>query len=110
MPSKDNLPARVADDSSHDSERGAGPLEHRPLLDVHLEVAAGKRPALDEGPTTRAPTLLVPEHDHAERSPAGPCARDRLEPADDAERPVELPAGRDTVEVRAGPDLGQLRL
>ena len=68
---KDNLTARVADDPGHDAERGAGPLEHRPLLDVHLDEAAGKRPALDEGPTTHAPTLLVPEHDHPECSLAG---------------------------------------
>ena len=32
----------------------AGPLEHRPLLDVHLDVAAGKRPALDEMPGCRS--------------------------------------------------------
>ena len=106
---ENNLAARVADDAGHDSECAAGSLENRPLLDVHLDVAAGKRRPLDECPAAEAPTLLVPEHDHPERSLAGAGARECLEPGDDAERPVELPPGGDAVQVRARPDLRQLR-
>ena len=106
---ENDLTARVADDAGHYSQRRARLLENRALLDVDLEVAAGKRPALDECPAADAPPLLVPEHNHSERSLAGADARDRFEPDDDAERAVEHPAGGDTVQVRARPDLRQVR-
>ena len=107
-PLEDELALRVAHDPGHDAERRAEPGEHRSLLDVQLDVAAGQRTSGDERAAPVAAALLVAEDDDAERPPAAARAHDRLEPRDDAERAVVLAARGDGVQVRARPDLGQL--
>jgi hypothetical protein len=106
---EDDLAPGVGDDPRHDSERRAGLLEHRPLLDVELHVATGKLPPLGQRAATDATVLFVAEADHTQGSLGTAHSLDSLEPSDDAERAVELPAARNAVEVRAGPDLGQPR-
>jgi hypothetical protein len=67
---------------------------------VHLEERVRQDLALDERRAADASALLVPEDDYGSLSDT----LDRFDPRHDAERPVELPAVRDRVEMRAGPD------
>jgi hypothetical protein len=104
------LAARVGDDGRDDPERRLGARERRPLLHVELDVRAGEGRVLHAPPAPVTAGFLVAEDDHAERS-LGPAHRtDRLEPGDHAESAVELASLGHGVEMRAGPDLGQLRL
>ena len=95
--------ANVADDRGHDAERRVGAEERRALLDVQLDVCVGQDAGRDTRPAAGAAPLLVPEDDDAE--PGQAERLDRLEPGDDAERPVEAAGAGDRVEVRARPDL-----
>ena len=99
-----------ADDARHDAERGPRAFEHRPLLDVQLDVASGQRPCLREREASVATTLLVAKRDDTERARARADGSDCFDRGDDAERSVVLASVRHAVEVRAGPDLGQLAL
>jgi hypothetical protein len=105
----DFTPGR-ADDARHDAERCACAFEHRPLLDVQLDVASGQRAGLREREASVTAALLVAERDDAERSRARTDSGHRLDRRDDAERTVVLASVRDAVEVRAGPDLRELAL
>ena len=95
---EDTLAARLPCDRRHDAERLVEAREHRPLLDVHLEVRVGRR--LDPLASHR-PRLLGAERDDGERTVAQPVGR--LDRRDDAEHAVEAAGGRNAVEVRAGP-------
>ena len=101
----DDLAARDADDAGDDAEGHRRALEHGPLLDVHLEVELGQRPALHAREAAAEAALLVPERDDGERAGAPADALDRLEPGEHAEDAVEATAVRHRVEVRADPDL-----
>ncbi len=94
------LGAHHAHDVRHDAERRAGLFEHRSLLHVHLEEAAGKLAAPDEGGAATASALLVAEGDDRRVSDA----RHGLDCRDYPECPVELAPVRNGVEMRAGPD------
>src|SRR5205085_7445388 len=99
---EDALAADDADDALSEPERHARTLEHRALLDVHLEEAFRQRPPFDELRTPDAAAFLVTEDDG--RPAADPT--DGLDRGDHAERAVELAAVRHGVEVRAAPDAG----
>jgi hypothetical protein len=99
-PLDDDLAARVADDARDDPERRVCRGEPWALLDVHLEEGIGEAAPLHACMAADAADLLAAEdHDSAA---AG--ALDRLDRGDDSERPVELSALRDRVQVRARPD------
>ena len=83
--------------------------EPRSLLHVQLDVCAWQRAVLDPPPAPVAAGLLVAEDDHAERALRPTDRADRLEPGEHAQRAVEPAALGHRVEVRARPDLGQLR-
>jgi len=94
------LAAHDSDDAHRQPERRGGPLQHRPLFDVHLQEALGELLAVDERRAPDATTLLVAEnHDDAAAR-----AFHRLDRRDDPERTVELASVRDGVEMRAGPN------
>jgi hypothetical protein len=97
---EDTFTANDANDAGNETERRSGALENRPLLNVHLEEEAGQLSATNERRAADASPLLVAEDDHG----AAADAFNRLDPGDDAERAVKLPAARNRVEVRAGPD------
>ena len=105
----DFAPGR-ADDARHDAERGARAFEHRPLLDVQLDVAVRAAARLREREASVAAALLVAKRDDAERARARTDRGDGFDRRDDAERTVVLASVRHAVEVRAGPHLGQLAL
>src|SRR5204863_3273370 len=86
---EDQLAAGIAHDAGDDPERRARALEHRALLDVKLEERIRQRvSARRERPASDAADLLSAEGNH------GPGTRPLhgLDPGDDAERAVELPA------------------
>jgi len=91
-----------ADDPRDEAEGRSRTLEHRTLLDVHLEKASGELAALDERRTPHAAALLVSKGDHC----PGTDTFDRLDSRHDAECAVELAAVRNRVEVRSCPDTG----
>jgi hypothetical protein len=100
VPLEGALAADDADDPHRKSQRGARPLQHGTLLDVHLEKALRQLAALDAGGAADATALFVAEHDHRARADT----LDRLDRGDDPERTVELPSKRHRIQVRAGPD------
>src|SRR5919201_863340 len=98
---ENSLRAGDTDDVGDEPERCTLARQHRPLLDMHLEERTWKRARGGKRPAPHAPALLVAEdHDRAVPRPL-----DRVDRCDDAERPVELAAVRDGVEMRARPDV-----
>src|SRR5439155_5715758 len=100
VPFEGALSADDADDPHRESQRSARPLQHRPLLDVHLEEALRQRAARDEGGAPDTAALLVSKNGHGSL----PDALDRLDRRDDPERTVELPSEGHRIQMRAGPD------
>ena len=88
LPFEGALPPDDADDPHRQSQWNTRPLQDRPLFDVHLEEALGKRPALDEGRAADAAAFLVPEDCDGSLTDA----LDRLDRRDDSQRTVELAA------------------
>ena len=99
---ENELPARIAHDPGHDSDRHAGIREHGPLLDVELEKDARQhRSTRYERTTADTSDLLAAKDDHR----PGSGALDGLERRHDAEGAVEATATRNAVQVRSSPDV-----
>src|SRR5204862_6650297 len=105
FPGENPFAADDPDDPPGQADRRSCALEHRPLLDVHLEEALRQVAPLDEGAAADTARLLFPEHDDS----ALADALDRLDRRDHSERAVEPAAVGDGVAVGAGPDTRLLR-